>query len=107
MPCLVAVGLVSGLAGSALWGIAVMGHTPDVWFRETLNAAKLNDVIQGMTKTLFFAVTIVLVGCHNGLRVRGGARGVGLMTTRAVVMDIFFIVVIDMVFAVVVYYMLD
>jgi phospholipid/cholesterol/gamma-HCH transport system permease protein len=50
---------------------------------------------------------IVLVGCHNGLRVTGGSRGVGLMTTRAVVMDIFFIIVIDIVFAAVFYYILD
>ena len=48
----------------------------------------------------------MLIGCHNGLRVRGGSRGVGLMTTRAVVMDIFIIVVIDMIFAVVFYYVL-
>jgi len=60
-----------------------------------------------MLKTFFFAVMIVLVGCHNGLRVEGGARGVGLMTTRAVVMDIFFLIVIDMIFAAVFYYILD
>ena len=48
----------------------------------------------------------MLIGCHNGLRVTGGSRGVGLMTTRAVVMDIFVIVVIDMIFAVVFYYVL-
>ena len=60
-----------------------------------------------MFKALCFAVMIVLVGCHNGLRVTGGSRGVGQMTTRAVVMDIFFIIVIDIVFATMIYYVLD
>jgi len=71
-----------------------------------LAAASFGDIFQGMLKCLFFAVVIALVGCHNGLRVEGGSRGVGLMTTRAVVMDIFFIVVIDMIFAVIFYYVL-
>lgn len=107
MPCLVALGMLSGLVGGALWGIGVMGVDQGAWWRETIAAAAMDDVCQGMLKAMIFAVTIVLVGCHNGLRVSGGARGVGLMTTRAVVMDIFFIIVIDMVFAVTVYYVLN
>lgn len=107
MPCLVALGMISGILGGAVWGIAFLGFRPDHWFQETLNASDLSDVFQGMLKALSFAVMIVLVGCHNGLRVSGGSRGVGLMTTRAVVMDIFFIIVIDMVFAVCFYYIFD
>ncbi|HOZ48395.1 MAG TPA: ABC transporter permease [Candidatus Hydrogenedentes bacterium] len=107
MPCLVALGMVSGILGGAVWGIGILGYRGDVWFKQTLNAADLGDFFQGMLKTLFFAVMIVLVGCHNGLRVTGGSRGVGLMTTRAVVMDIFFLIVIDMIFATVFYYVLD
>ncbi len=104
MPCLVAFGMVMGIAGGAVWGIGVMGIDANAWWRESLHAANLHDVVQGMLKSLVFAVMIVLVGCHNGLRVSGGARGVGLMTTRAVVMDIFFLIVIDMIFAVFFYY---
>lgn len=106
MPCLVALGMTAGLLGGAVWGIFVIDIRPDVWFTETVNAATYQDVFQGMLKALCFAVMIVLVGCHNGLRVTGGSRGVGLMTTRAVVMDIFFIIVIDIIFAAVFYYLL-
>lgn len=107
MPCLVAMGMLAGIAGGSIWGIFVLDIRPEVWFQETYLAAKPADVFQGMLKCLFFALMIVLVGCHNGLRVRGGSRGVGLMTTRAVVMDIFFIVVIDMIFAWVFYYVVE
>ena len=107
MPCLAGLGMIAGLLGSAVWGVLVMGHPARLWYNETMAAAEMSDVFQGFLKTLVFAVMIVLIGCHNGLRVRGGSRGVGLMTTRAVVMDIFFIIVIDMVLASVFYYMLD
>jgi phospholipid/cholesterol/gamma-HCH transport system permease protein len=92
--------------GGALWGTTVLGIGPETWFNETLYAAQVGDVCEGLLKSVFFAVAIVLVGCHNGLRVQGGSREVGLMTTRAVVMDIFFLIVIDMIFATVFYYVL-
>lgn len=107
MPCLVALGMIAGILGGAVWGIVVLEFRPDNWFNETLGAASIDDVFQGMLKAIAFAIMIVLVGCHNGFRVSGGSRGVGLMTTRAVVMDIFFIIVIDIVFATIFYYILD
>lgn len=107
MPCLTAMGIVAGIMGGTVWGKFVLGYRLDMWLEETHAAAQYSDVFQGMMKAVVFAVMIVLVGCHNGLRVKGGSRGVGLMTTRAVVMDIFFIVVIDMFFALVFYYVLD
>lgn len=106
MPCLVTLGMISGTLGGSLWGIAVMGVDAGAWGRELLAAADLSDYFQGVLKTVIFAIVIVLIGCHNGFHVRGGSRGVGLMTTRAVVWDIFAIITIDMVFAVLFYYIL-
>ena len=107
LPCLVALGVIAGVLGGAVWGIFVLGFQPGVWFNQTLGAADLSDFVQGGLKTLIFAIMIVLVGCHNGFRVTGGSRGVGLMTTRAVVMDIFFMIVIDIHFAALFYYVLE
>jgi len=99
LPCLTAIGMVAGILGGLCWGVWVLGFRPEIWLNETLAAAQWTDISQGLLKSLFFAITIVLIGSHNGLRVTGGSRGVGQMTTRAVVMDIFMIIVIDMVFA--------
>ena len=107
MPCLTAIGMLSGIAGGMVWGTIALEIRWDAWLNQTLGAATLNDISQGMLKSIAFAVVIVLIGCHNGLRVKGGSRGVGLMTTRAVVMDIFAIIVIDMMFATLFYYILD
>lgn len=104
MPCLTALGLIMGIVGGSFWGVFVLGFTPQRWVTETLSAAYMTDLIQGFSKCFVFAAAIALIGCHNGLRVRGASRGVGLMTTRSVVMDIFMIIVIDIIFAVIFYY---
>ena len=106
LPCLAVLGLISGVLGGSLWGVAVLGFRPSIWFTQTLNATYMDDLMQGMLQTIFFAIAIVMIACHNGLRVTGGSRGVGLMTTRAVVMDIFSLICIDIVFALIFYYIM-
>jgi len=104
MPCLVLLGMGAGVWGGLHVGIFILGLDARQWMQETFSAVILGDLIQGLLKSIIFALIIVLVGCHNGLRVTGGARGVGLVTTRSVVMDIFFIIVFDVIFATLFYY---
>lgn len=106
MPILTAIGFIVGVAGGFVLGIFSLGFTFDRWWDQTIYAATVRDLAQGGIKSICFALIIVIVGCHNGLRVTGGARGVGLATTRAVVMDVFFIVVADLLFALVFYFFL-
>ena len=91
--------MMAGNAGGFLVGVGLLGEAPVRWWNEMVAAATLSDILQGLGKSLIFAVIIALIGCHNGLRVQGGARGVGLATTRSVVMDVFLIVAADMIFA--------
>lgn len=107
MPCLTVIGFIAGILGGALWGVFILEFQPSVWFTETVNAAHFDDMLQGTLKCFVFAVMIALVGCHNGLRVEGGSRGVGLMTTRSVVMDIFMMICIDIMFAAIFYYFIS
>jgi len=99
VPALTVLAMVAGNLGGTFVGITLLAEAPAMWWKEILASATIGDILQGMFKSLIFALIIGLVGCHNGLRVEGGARGVGLVTTRSVVMDIFFIIVSDMIFA--------
>lgn len=99
MPCLSLLALVAGTLGGLHLGTIFMDFSRSQWLNETFYAVTIGDITLGLWKSLAFGIVIVLIGCHNGLRVRGGARGVGLATTRAVVMDIFCIIVIDLIFA--------
>jgi len=46
---------------------------------------ELSDVFIGLFKACLFGQIIAIVGCYHGFRTTGGAEGVGLSTTRAVV----------------------
>ncbi|MEP6857886.1 MAG: ABC transporter permease [Gemmatimonadales bacterium] len=54
-----------------------------------------NDFIQGLIKPFVFGGIISLAGCYHGLKTSGGTEGVGLATTRTVVMASILILVVD------------
>jgi phospholipid/cholesterol/gamma-HCH transport system permease protein len=53
------------------------------------------DLIQGLIKSVIFGVALTLIGCYQGYNASGGGRGVGLATTRAVVIGSVSILVMD------------
>jgi len=58
---------------------------PVEYWTRALQALEFSDIMQGMTKPLFFGFILSTVGCYYGLTVRGGTQGVGRATTQAVV----------------------
>ena len=71
--------------------------------RETfLYGARLNwhswDLFYGFAKSVVFGLFIPVISVHMGLRTRGGAEGVGLQTTKAVMFMILSILIIDALF---------
>ena len=55
----------------------------------------LMDVANGLIKSVFFAVVIGMVSCHQGLQTAGGPRGIGRSVTKAVVNSIVLILILD------------
>jgi phospholipid/cholesterol/gamma-HCH transport system permease protein len=53
------------------------------------------DYIEGIIKAFFFGLTMATCACYQGLNVRGGAKEVGLATTRAVVSTSVSVLVLD------------
>jgi phospholipid/cholesterol/gamma-HCH transport system permease protein len=53
------------------------------------------DYIEGIIKAFFFGITMATCACYQGLSVRGGAKEVGLATTRAVVSTAVTVLVLD------------
>jgi phospholipid/cholesterol/gamma-HCH transport system permease protein len=47
-----------------------------------------------------FGFLIAMVGCREGLNTGGSAESVGVHTTKAVVVSIFLVIVVDAVFSV-------
>lgn len=61
----------------------------------------LKSLIIGLGKAPIFALVIASVACYEGMRVQGSAESIGKNTTRSVVLGIFFIIVIDAAFSVI------
>jgi phospholipid/cholesterol/gamma-HCH transport system permease protein len=55
----------------------------------------MQDVWQGLIKPFFLGFVIVTIGCHVGLRTRGGTQGVGRATTNAVVAASVAVIAVD------------
>jgi phospholipid/cholesterol/gamma-HCH transport system permease protein len=98
-PALTTLAMCAGVVGGLETGVFFLDLNPQAWIRETLAAVTVDHVLHGLLKSIVFGATIVCVGAHNGLRVQGGAQAVGQATTRAVVMDVVLLVILDMVFA--------
>jgi phospholipid/cholesterol/gamma-HCH transport system permease protein len=58
-----------------------------------------HDVLAGLVKAFAFGGIIALIGCYQGFQTRGGAKGVGQSTTRAVVIASVMILIGDYIIA--------
>lgn len=87
-----------GIFGGFLIAVLYLDLSAAAYIQQTISALSLNDLITGLSKSVVFAWIVALIGCHCGLRITGGAEGVGRATTTSVVASIFFIIVADSVF---------
>ncbi len=98
MTCLaVLADLVAVTAGWAV-GVTILGIPSERYVQNLLDQVQLVDFLTGVGKGTIFGLLIGLIACNNGLRVTGGAAGVGAATTNTVVQSIVAIVVADLIF---------
>jgi phospholipid/cholesterol/gamma-HCH transport system permease protein len=86
------------LSAAGLYITADLGMTLGAYVQETLRAISIDDLTHGLTKSLLFAALITIVAVVDGSSVKGGAEGVGRVTTQSVVHSIMAIVLTDMLF---------
>jgi len=100
VPLLTLVGDLCGVLGGVFVSMLRLDITLTAYWQLTLQVLDLWDVASGVLKSVVFGWAIALVACQRGLATRGGAAGVGLATTSAVVASLFALVVIDALFTV-------
>ena len=81
----------------------VLGIPGSVFMENLLAQVSLTDFVTGILKAMIFGMLIGLISCTNGLKVSGGAAGVGNATTRTVVQCVVAIIVADLVFTAIFY----
>ena len=98
LPALVVWADLVSLFAAGVYVSSELGMTLRAFFVQTLDLLAAADVMHGVWKSLFFAALVALIGIVDGSAVRGGAEGVGRVTTNAVVHGITAIVLVDMLF---------
>lgn len=69
-----------------------------VFMSNLYDQVKLVDFLTGVSKGAVFGLLIAIIACYNGLKVTGGAMGVGIATTSTVVQSVVAVIVCDLVF---------
>ncbi len=95
LPVLTVIGDLLGILGGMAIAVFQLRLTAGFYLNDVLGALTLEDVFSGLGKSFFFAYFITVIGCYNGLNVRGGADGVGRATTDTVVMASIMVLVAD------------
>ena len=84
-------------AGGAI-GILQLGIPYEVYKDNTIQQLTSADFLTGLFKAGIFGTILGLIACRNGLRVSGGAAGVGKATTDTVVQTVVTVIFADLLF---------
>ena len=83
------------MAGAYLVAVINLGVDAGQFVANIKDIVLPMDIIQGVLKSFVFGFSVVLIGCYQGFNASGGGRGVGIGTTRAVVIGSVSILILD------------
>jgi phospholipid/cholesterol/gamma-HCH transport system permease protein len=90
-----------------LGGMYLAHNTANISYGEFIQSVRefsaFEDYVKGMVKAVFFGILIAVICCYQGLRVRGGAAGVGQATTGAVVTSIILVFAMNFVLSLILF----
>jgi phospholipid/cholesterol/gamma-HCH transport system permease protein len=81
--------------GGYLVAITAIGMSTNTYVLGLKQYFFLKDLYSGLLKSVFFGGIIGTMGCYYGFSTEGGAEGVGIATTRAVVSSCVLVLVSD------------
>ncbi|HMA62106.1 MAG TPA: MlaE family lipid ABC transporter permease subunit [bacterium] len=99
MPLLVTMATFLGIFAGMLVAVYYLKLSAVAYVNEMFNFLTLKDQIIGLSKSVFFAWVIVIIGIYFGFKVTGGAEGFGKVTTKSVVASVFAVIVLDALFS--------
>jgi phospholipid/cholesterol/gamma-HCH transport system permease protein len=95
MPIIVIFATVLGITAGWITSINLLDMSTQQFVRGLREFHDPFDITFSVIKSTSFGLVITLVGCYQGFHTRGGAEGVGVATTRAVVIASMMILVLD------------
>ena len=94
-PVLTVIADFMGILGGGIIAIQQLQVPSSVYWKSITDGLYMEDVWMGLVKPFILGFAIVSIGCHVGLRTKGGTQGVGRATTNAVVAASVAVLVLD------------
>jgi phospholipid/cholesterol/gamma-HCH transport system permease protein len=94
-PVLTIVADAVGIVGGWIIAVTQLRVASSLYWTSIIEGLYLQDAWMGLIKPFFLGFVIVTIGCHVGLRAKGGTQGVGRATTNAVVASSVAVIAVD------------
>jgi phospholipid/cholesterol/gamma-HCH transport system permease protein len=95
MPLLACIFNILGIFGTQLIGVSVRGVDAGTFWSQMQNQVGVDDVMEGLVKSLVFGVVCTLLAVYEGFHAEPTAEGVGLATTRTVIASSVLVLIFD------------
>jgi len=95
VPCVTVLGDLVGIVGGQIVALQILDVPSHTYWERVWDQLGRDDIWHGFQKSIVFGAIIGSIGCYQGFQVKGGAEGVGRVTTQAVVSSILLIIVAD------------
>jgi phospholipid/cholesterol/gamma-HCH transport system permease protein len=96
VPVLTIIADAIGMLGAAIMTSLELHVASSIFWNNVLEGLYMQDVWMGLIKPFVLGFVLVTIGCHVGLRTRGGTQGVGRATTNAVVAGSVAVLAVDL-----------
>ena len=95
VPVLTVISCGVGMVGGWIVTTSLLRVASSIYWNSVVQGLYIQDVWMGIIKPFVLGFTIVSIGCHVGMRTRGGTQGVGRATTNAVVASSVAVIAVD------------
>ena len=95
VPMLVLVFDLMGISGGYIVAVLIRGLSAGTFISRTQQWLDAEDIAEGLLKGAVFGFYVMLISCTRGYNASGGAQGVGLSTTRAMVTSALGVFILD------------
>ncbi|MBR1942938.1 ABC transporter permease [bacterium] len=100
MPPVMIVASTFGILGGGVASTLVSELSYKAYFSSVWSGLFVYDIKVAIAKAFVYGFTIALISCTCGYIAKGGAKGVGIATTKAVVWSFVAIVILDLIFSI-------
>lgn len=95
MPFMSSIAVVSGVLGGMVMAVFYLDQSVFTYLDKVLFVLRARDILDMIIKSVVLGFLVGIVSCFYGMKSEGGARGVGIYTTKSVVASVLIIIIAD------------